>query len=197
MARKPRSEWSEAYRKRVERAERLGKTRQESRGHKPGEAAVRAAGGAKRIGSIFAAFKRKVSGLLKGLRGKARKAEESRQERLFKRREIARQERELNAANGQLSPSQRRFARRVGREFQQYMPEPALHDPRLAGDAGENRMIWMKPRGFRIWYDRIREIRDQFEAAAPGDWEVTHGLIQYLAEEFNDKTNQNYWYYYH
>lgn len=33
MARKPRSEWSESYRKRIESAERRGLTRQQARGH--------------------------------------------------------------------------------------------------------------------------------------------------------------------
>ena len=33
MARKPRSEWSESYRRRVESAERRGLTRQQARGH--------------------------------------------------------------------------------------------------------------------------------------------------------------------
>lgn len=35
MASKPRDQWSPAYRRRVERAEAQGKTRQEARGHKP------------------------------------------------------------------------------------------------------------------------------------------------------------------
>lgn len=34
MAKKPRTEWSDAYRKRVERAEARGLTRQQARGHK-------------------------------------------------------------------------------------------------------------------------------------------------------------------
>jgi hypothetical protein len=42
MARKPRSEWTEAYRRRIERAEARGaKTVQEARGHRPGEARER------------------------------------------------------------------------------------------------------------------------------------------------------------
>lgn len=35
MARKPREQWSAAYRKRIESAERRGLSRQEARGHKP------------------------------------------------------------------------------------------------------------------------------------------------------------------
>lgn len=42
MARKPRSQWSAAYRRRVERAERAGKTRQQARGHRPREHVTRA-----------------------------------------------------------------------------------------------------------------------------------------------------------
>ena len=42
MAQKPRSEWSEAYRRRVERAEAQGKTRQAARGHKAREHVARA-----------------------------------------------------------------------------------------------------------------------------------------------------------
>lgn len=37
MARKPRSEWSPAYRVRMDRAAAQGKTRQQARGHKAGE----------------------------------------------------------------------------------------------------------------------------------------------------------------
>jgi hypothetical protein len=37
MARKPRAEWSDAYRRRIERAEAKGRTRQEARGHKKEE----------------------------------------------------------------------------------------------------------------------------------------------------------------
>lgn len=37
MSGKPRSEWSEAYRRRVERAEAAGKTRQQARGHREKE----------------------------------------------------------------------------------------------------------------------------------------------------------------
>jgi hypothetical protein len=41
MARKPRSQWSPAYRRRVERAEAKGKSRQQARGHKRKEHAAR------------------------------------------------------------------------------------------------------------------------------------------------------------
>lgn len=37
MAVKPRDQWSEAYRRRIERAEAAGKTRQQARGHKEKE----------------------------------------------------------------------------------------------------------------------------------------------------------------
>lgn len=46
MATKPRSEWSEAYRRRVERAEAAGKTRQAARGHRAAEHRTRKARGA-------------------------------------------------------------------------------------------------------------------------------------------------------
>lgn len=41
MASKPRETWSEAYRKRIERGERLGKTRQQARGKRAGEHRIR------------------------------------------------------------------------------------------------------------------------------------------------------------
>lgn len=41
MAGKPRSEWSDTYRKRVERAEAAGKSRQAARGHRGGEHVTR------------------------------------------------------------------------------------------------------------------------------------------------------------
>lgn len=41
MARKPRSELSPAYRRRIERAEARGKTRQQARGHKTKEHVIR------------------------------------------------------------------------------------------------------------------------------------------------------------
>jgi hypothetical protein len=41
MAKKSRSEWSEAYRRRVERAEAAGKSRQAARGHKSREHVAR------------------------------------------------------------------------------------------------------------------------------------------------------------
>lgn len=43
MAGKPRSEWSDTYRRRVERAEAAGKSRQAARGHKAKEHVTRAA----------------------------------------------------------------------------------------------------------------------------------------------------------
>ena len=42
MAGKPRDQWSDAYRRRIERAEARGKSHQEARGHRPGEARRRA-----------------------------------------------------------------------------------------------------------------------------------------------------------
>lgn len=42
MASKPRSQWSPAYRRRVESAERRGLTKQQARGHKPQEHITRA-----------------------------------------------------------------------------------------------------------------------------------------------------------
>jgi hypothetical protein len=42
MARKPRSEWSPAYRRRIERGEAQGKTRQQARGKPPSEHIQRA-----------------------------------------------------------------------------------------------------------------------------------------------------------
>lgn len=44
MARKPRSQWSPDYRRRVERAEALGLSRQAARGHRPREHVSRKAG---------------------------------------------------------------------------------------------------------------------------------------------------------
>jgi capsid protein len=41
MAQKPRSQWSEAYRKRIERAEARGLSRQQARGHKAKEHVIR------------------------------------------------------------------------------------------------------------------------------------------------------------
>lgn len=41
MARKPRSEWSPSYRRRIERAEARGLSRQAARGHKPREHVAR------------------------------------------------------------------------------------------------------------------------------------------------------------
>jgi hypothetical protein len=44
MARKPRSQWSPAYRRRMESAEARGLTRQQARGHRPHEHVTRKAG---------------------------------------------------------------------------------------------------------------------------------------------------------
>jgi hypothetical protein len=41
MAHKPRSEWTDAYRRRVERGERQGKSKQEARGHRAGSETYR------------------------------------------------------------------------------------------------------------------------------------------------------------
>lgn len=49
MAKKPRSQWSAAYRRRVERAERAGKSRQQARGHRPREHITRAQNKARKV----------------------------------------------------------------------------------------------------------------------------------------------------
>jgi len=112
MARKPVSELSPAYARRLARAEAAGKSRQAARGHKAGEHIVRRLGGAKALTAHQRQDAERLAAAIRGKRGAARQAEAERQGRLAKRRQRDRErherEKQRERWTGQLTGKDRR-----------------------------------------------------------------------------------------
>lgn len=197
MARKPASELSPAYARRLARAEAQGKSRQAARGHRSGEHIVRKLGGAKSLNAVQRRDAELLAAAVKGKRGAARTAAAAEAGRLARNRERARERHRRQVAreqwNGVLTDKDKRYARRIGRAWHNKLGLELVE----AARRGLERMERIGPDWFRravktnraAYRQYIKEIDD-------GTYESRgEGMLDIWGEE--EKEPITMWYYYH
>lgn len=197
MAKKPTSELSPAYAKRLARAEAQGKTRQQARGHRAGEHIVRAKGGARALSPTERYDAERLAKAVKGKRGAARAAASAESERLARNRRKRRETHERQKArekwNGTLTTKDKAYARKIGRAWHVKLGLSVEE----AGRRGVERMERLGPVVFRGAVKRNRAAYRQYvKQVDDGEYEsLGEGLLDLWAQE-EDEPN-TLWYYYH
>lgn len=197
MARKPASELSPAYARRLARAEAAGKSRQQARGHRTGEHIVRRAGGARKLSPDQVKDAERLARAVKGKRGAERAAIAANEARLAKRRQAARERHGREVArekwNGVLTGKDRRYAADQGRHRATLLGL----GPKAAAERGIERMQRIGPERFRgaIRHQRVMH-RQYLAEVAAGIYESRgEEMLDILAEK-EEETN-TIWFYYH
>lgn len=197
MARKPVSELSPAYARRLARAEAQGKSRQQARGHRQGEHIIRHMGGAKALSPVQKRDAERLAAAVKGKRGPARAAAAADEARKARRRERDRERHrrqvEHERWSGVLTTKDKRYARTIGRTFSGKLNLPSDE----AAARGVERMQRIGPERFRAWVKHNRAMHRQYIQA------IHNGTYESAGEELldnlmaDDAEPESAWYFYH
>lgn len=197
MAKKPASELSPAYAKRLARAEAKGKTRQQARGHRAGEHVIRARGGARALSSTDIYDAQRLAAAVKGKRGAARAAAAAEAERLAtnrrRRRETHERQKVREKWSGVLTTKDKTYARKIGRAWHVKLGVSVEE----AARKGLERMERIGPEVFRGAVKRNRAAYRQYvKQVDDGEYEsLGEGLLDLWAQEEDEPSTL--WYYYH
>lgn len=197
MARKAAADLSPAYAARLARAEARGLSRQAARGHRAGEHVIRRMGGAKALTATQRRDAEKLAAAVKGKRGAARREAEAEANLLAANREKRRQrnerQKEREKWSGQLTDTDKKYARRIGRAWHVKL----AMEPAAAAQRGLERMQRIGPEKFRAAVKANRVMYRQYiKEIDDGDYESRgEEFLDYLASDDDEPATM--WYYYH